>query len=180
MSKKTKKQSLKPDIIQSIRKLRSLSDSLRNLSSDIRKDDRLAVIIFCASVELVLDFFVEKVCKHGSKLSGKNRSFMTKVYILDELKLIDNKILNNLTNLKKLRDDAAHKLQKEVKWKGKFAFDKNSTVYKATIELFGEPQDLVGYLFYVWNTFFLVACEEIPKREFDKIVDWQKKVNQKQ
>jgi hypothetical protein len=177
MSEKTKKQSIKIDIVESIRKLKSLSESLRNLSSDIRKDDRLAVIIFCASVESVLDFFVEKVCsKHGSKLSGRNRSFMTKVFILDEFDAIDDKILNNLTNLKELRDKAAHYPAEELEWKGKFAFDKNGTVYKETLRLFGKPEDLVGYLFYVWNTFFLVACEEIPKRELGKIAGWQTKL----
>ena len=103
-----KKQSFKSDIVESFRELDSFSEFLRNSASDLLKDDRFAVIIVCAFVERVLDLLVKNVCKHGSELSGKNRSFKTKVYILDELGVIDDKIFNNLNVLKDLRDNAAH------------------------------------------------------------------------
>jgi len=178
MRKKTKKKSVKIDIVESMRKLRSFSESLRISSSDILKDDRLAVIIFYASVESLLDFLVEKVCiKHGSKLSGRNRSFMTKVYILNEFEVIDDKIFNNLTNLKNLRDKAAHEPHKKVEWKGKFAFDKNDTVYKETVKKFGKPKDLIGYLFCVYDTFCVDIAYAISKKLFVELKDVFKNVD---
>ena len=171
-----KKQSFKSDIVESFRVLESFSEFLRKLSSDILKDDRLAVIIVCAGAELVLNFLVKKLCKHGSYFSSKNRAFMTKVRILDEFGVIDEKLFNNLNGLKTLRDKAAHHPDKELEWESKFAFDKESNVYKGTVEVFGEPKDLVGYLYCVWNTFFMVAVKVNAKKEFGKIVVAHKKL----
>jgi len=169
-----KNQRLKIDIVESFRKFRAFSESIIKLESDIQKDDRLAVIIICAAVESVLDFLVENVFKHGSKFSKLH--FKNKVKLLDEFGVIDDKILNNLTNLKTLRNTAAHEPQKEVEWKGKFAFDKNSTVYKETVKVFRKPKNLFEYLYCVWNTFFLVALEEITRKQFGKIVVAHKKL----
>jgi hypothetical protein len=169
MRKKTKKQSVKIDIVKSLRKLGAFSEFIRKLETDIRKDDRLAVIIFCAGVESVLDFLVEELFKYGSEFS--KLSFPNKVKLLNEFGVIDDKIFNNLLNLRKLRNTAAHTPHERLGWKNKFSYNKNSSVYKETVKIFGKPKNLFEHLYCVWNTFFLVATEYIAKWKFARIVD---------
>jgi len=173
MSKKTKKQSVKIDIVQSMREFAAFSESIRKMESDILKDDRLAVIILGAGVESVLNFLVRELFVHGSEFS--KMPFMKKVYLLDEFGVIDNKILKNLKSLKDLRNEAAHTLDVKLDWKNKFAFDKNSVVYKATIEKFGKPKGLLGRLYLVWNIFIVVTMEYVTKWKFGIITGQIKK-----
>lgn len=168
---------MKIDIVQSLREFGAFSESIRKLDSNIQKDDRLAVIIFGAGVESVLNLLVKELFEHGSEFSVM--PFMKKVYLLDEFGVIDNKIMNNLANLKDLRNEAAHTLDVKLDWKNKFTFDKNSAVYKGTIEEFGKPKDLLGHLYLVWNTFFMVTVEYVAKWKFGKIVNAQNKLIKK-
>ncbi|MHC4110899.1 MAG: hypothetical protein ACYSUY_07475 [Planctomycetota bacterium] len=166
-----KKKSIVIDIVQSLKEFESFSESIIKLESDIRKDDRLAVIIFYACVDSVLDFLVEELFGH----EFFRMPFANKVYILDGLGVIDNKIMKNLVNLGKLRNAAAHKPKEKLEWKNKFAFDKNSVFYKVTIEKFGKPKDLLGHLYLVWNIFLWFTVEYFAQWKFGKIVNAQEK-----
>jgi hypothetical protein len=59
------------DIVESLRKLDAFTFSLTSLVKDIKKDDRLAVIIFYAYIEVLLNFLIKEVCKHGSAFVEK-------------------------------------------------------------------------------------------------------------
>ena len=174
-----KKPSVTIDFVESFRELESFSVFIRHLSTDILRDDRLAVIIVHTGAELVLNFLVKKLLKHGSSFS-KKLSFMNKLMLLDELGVIDNKLFKNLKVLKDLRDTAAHKPAEALNWKGRFAFDKESNVYKGTVKLFGEPQDLRGYVYCVWNTFYEVALKANAQEEFKKLREAHKRFGQNQ
>jgi hypothetical protein len=169
---------VRSDIVESFRELTAYTLSLATLSKDIKKDDRLAVIIFYASVEALLNFLIKKMCKHGSAIV-KNMCFMNKVRILDEIGVIDDKLFKNLTLLKKLRDNAAHIPAEKLEWKGKFDFHKESDYYKNTVKKFGEPQSLTDYLYFFWNIFTHHAWDVNATKKFKEIVSAHKKLGKK-
>ena len=147
-----KKQSFKSDIVESLRKFDSFRKSLFLRRNDILKDDRLALIIVYSAVEMVLDFLLKQLCKHGSAISKQRIPFMGKVILLSEIGIIDDEMFNNLKAMKRLRDLAAHKPGDDIKWQGKFAFDKNKPLYEAFVGYCGyEPRDLVDKLFLIWH-----------------------------
>lgn len=153
------------DLLKDYEKLNSIANYLFGLSKDTRKDDRLALIIVYAAAEMILDFLLGVLCKHGSMALKKNPPFMGKVILLEEMEVIDEKLFNNLRALQTLRNFAAHKPANDVNWKGKFAFNKDSDIYKKFVEDFGEPpQDLMGNIFCVWNDLYMMGSRACTRR----------------
>jgi len=173
-----KTKSFKSDIVELFRELNSFSDFLKKTAEDIHKDDRLASIIVFAGLELVVDFLVEKLCKRSSEIKKSRVPFMGKVILLNEIGVVDDKLFKNLKAISKIRGAAAHPL-KRFEWEDKFAFDKSSDVYKQTVEVFGEPKDLVGYLHCVWHTLFLTGEAVCASRHLGKMIVAHKKFEQK-
>ena len=170
-------QKLASNIIQSLTAFESFANNLFGLKKDIEKDDRLAVIIVCAAAEVILDFLLETLCKHGSTLSKMKRHlpFIGKIIVPSEMKVIDDELFKNLKVLKELRDLAAHNPAEDIKWKGKFAFNKKSGIYKKFVKDFGrEPKSLLGQLFCVWNTVYRIGTRACTRKYLDQTKDKQK------
>ena len=139
------------------------------MSKDALKDDRLALIIVYAAAEMILDFLLKAFCKHSSMILNTHTPFMAKVILLNEIGVIDEKLFNNLKGLKQLRHLVAHKPTDDIKWKGKFAFNKKCDIYKKFVEDFGKPPwDLFGNIFCVWNDLYMAGMRACTRKHLNK------------
>ena len=156
-------------LLEDYTKLEFLEKYLFGLSKDALKDDRLALIIVYAAAEMILDFLLKAFCKHSSMISDTHTPFMGKVILLNEIGVIDEKLFKNLNRLKQLRHLVAHKPADDIKWKGKFAFNKKSDIYKKFVDDFGEPpQDLLGNIFCVWNDLYMAGTRACTRKPLNK------------
>ncbi len=163
------KQRFPNGLLEDYTKLEFFSKHPFGLSKDALKDNRLALIIVFSSADMILDFLLKEFCKHGSMISDTHTPFMAKVILLNERGVIDEKLFNNLNGLKQLRHLAAHKPTRDIKWKGKFAFNKKSDIYKKFVVDFGEPpKDLVGNIFCVWNDLYVAGRRAYARKYLNK------------
>jgi hypothetical protein len=164
------KQHFPNNLLEDYAKLKIFADYLFGLSKEIIVDDRLALIIVFAAAEMIFDFLLGALCKHGAMVAKLNSPFMGKAILLSEIGVIDDKLFNNLNELKKLRNSAAHKPADSIKWKGKFAFNKKSDIYKKFVEDFGEPpQNLVGNILCVWNDLYMAGTRACTRKHINKL-----------
>ena len=163
-------QKFKSDIVEDLRKFDSFKKYLYELRDGILKDDRLALIIIYSAVEMILDFLLERLCKHGSLISKQRIPFIGKAILLSEIGLIDNELFNNLNVIKDLRNKVAHRPADNIIWQGKFAFDKNKPLYEAFVGYCGyEPRDLVDKLFFIWHNLDWEGKGIFAKRHLGKL-----------
>jgi len=159
MSKTPKIKSAR-EFIDCLKKLDSVRQQLfSKAENNILKDDRLALIISYCIVEMILDILVRTFCNNGARLLNSNISFTTKAILLNEIRVIDDELLNNLIAIKKLRDLVAHNIVNNIAWQNKFRFDKSDLNYNKFVEDFGEPTDLVEHLFCIWSKLHKVGQE---------------------
>lgn len=148
------------EFIDCLKKLDSVRQQLfSKAENNILKDDRLALIISYCIVEMILDILVRTFCNNGARLLNSNISFTTKAILLNEIRVIDDELLNNLIAIKKLRDLVAHNIVNNIAWQNKFRFDKSDLNYNKFVEDFGEPIDLVEHLFCIWSKLHKVGQE---------------------
>ena len=162
-------QKFKSDIVEDLRKFDSFKKYLYELRDGILKDDRLALIIIYSAVEMILDFLLERLCKHGSLISKQRIPFIGKAILLSEIGLIDNELFNNLNVIKDLRNKVAHRPADNIIWQGKFAFDKKALIYKAYAQEYGESQDLLTNSLFVLHKLSAVGQGTFIKEHFDKL-----------
>jgi len=86
---------------------------------------------------MILDILIRTFCNNGAKLLKNNISFTTKAILLNEVRVIDDELLNNLIAIKKIRDLVAHNIVNNIPWQGKFRFDKSDLNYNKFVEDFG-------------------------------------------
>jgi len=156
-------------LLEDYTKLEFLEKYLFGLSKDALKDDRLALIIVYAAAEMILDFLLERLCKHGSLISKQRIPFIGKAILLSEIGLIDNELFNNLNVIKDLRNKVAHRPADNIIWQGKFAFDKKALIYKAYAQEYGESQDLLTNSLFVLHKLSAVGQGTFIKEHFDKL-----------
>ena len=172
------KQKFLNNLLEDYEKLNLHAEYFFCLSKGAMKDDRLALIIVYAAAETILDFLLKAFCKHSSTISGIHTPFMAKVILLNEIGVIDEKLFNNLNNLKQLRHSVAHNPAVNIEWKGKFAFNKKSGIYKKFVDNYGKPlQDLVDNIFCVWNDLYMAgtrACTRKHLKQMENTKDEQK------
>lgn len=173
MSKTPKIKSAR-QFIDYFKKLDSFRQLVFKAGDRIIKDDILALIISYSIVEMILDFLVKVLCKHGDKFLDSRPPFTTKAILLNEVGVIDDELLHNLIAIKKLRHSVVHEIVDNIKWQREFTFDKNDLSYNKYVEInLGEPKDLVEHLLCIWSKLYNVGREALIKSTL-RNVDEQK------
>jgi len=156
-------------LLESMEEFETFRKYLFGLADDIRKDDRLALIISYAAIEMVLDFSIKQLCKHGSKILEQRISFMGKAMLLSEKGIIDDGLFNRLKTLKDLRNTAAHNPAQNIEWQGKLCFDKTDELYKDFVKVYGyEPDDLIDSLFCLFYEFYYTTIRGHTRKILDE------------